>query len=127
MTEEKFFTPDAANQMLPLVRRIVDDILKAGQSIRSISVETEKPEEDPEVNRLMDQLDELFDELEALGCSYKDWNFSVGLVDFPSKLNGREVLLCWRSDEPDVRYYHELEAGYPGRKLIPKGSEEPKR
>jgi len=68
----------------------------------------------------MDQLDDLFDELESLGCSYRDWNFSQGLVDFPSVIHGQEALLCWRSDEPKVCYYHDLEAGYAGRLPIPK-------
>lgn len=116
----KFFTPESANQTLPLVKRIVDDILRVGRQIRSESMEIEKPEESPEINRLMDQLDELFDELEAIGCSYRDWNFSEGLVDFPAKMNDREVLLCWRSDESDVRFYHEIDAGFAGRKPIPK-------
>src|SRR3990167_1981757 len=101
MTTTKFFTPAEANKMLPLVKHIVTDILKNGQAIRNLSVNVEKPEEDPEINRLMDQLDELFDELESLGCSYRDWNFSEGLVDFPSMINGQEVLLCWRSDEKE--------------------------
>ena len=120
MNEIKFFTTNEANKMLPLVRRIVTDILKNGQAIRALSTELEEPEEDPEINRLMDQLDELFDELEALGCSYRDWNFSEGLVDFPSKIRGQEVLLCWRSDEKEVAFYHDLESGYAGRLPIPK-------
>ena len=120
MSQTRYFTPSEANHMLPLVRKIVSDILKNGQAIRALSVKMEKPEEDPEINRLMDQLDELFDELESLGCSYRDWNFSEGLVDFPSKINGKDVLLCWRSDEKSVLFYHDLESGYAGRLPIPK-------
>ena len=120
MPDVKLFTAKQANQMLPLVRKIVDDILECGQRIRSLSVETEKPEEDPGINRLMDRLDALFDELEALGCFYKDWNFSLGLVDFPSQISGRDVFLCWRNDEKEVLYYHEVESGFVGRRLIPK-------
>ncbi len=120
---EKFFTPETANQTLPLVKRIVDDILRAGRQIRSLSMEIEKPEDSPEINSLMDQLDELFDELEAIGCSYRDWNFTEGLVDFPAKVNGREALLCWRSDETEVRYYHDVDAGFAGRKSIPREAE----
>ncbi len=116
----KFFTPQEANKMLPLVRAIVADILTHGQAIHALSSQIEKPEEDPEINRLMDLLDELFDEIEALGCSYRDWNFSEGLVDFPAKINGQEVLLCWRSDEEKVLHYHDLESGYSGRLAIPK-------
>ena len=116
----KLFTLEEATKTLPLVQRIVADILKTGQAIRELSVEMEKPEEDPEINRLMDQLDELFEEIESIGCYYKDWNFSVGLVDFPAKISGREVMLCWKSDENEIRFYHDSEAGYAGRRLIPK-------
>lgn len=119
MSGVKYFTAHEANKMLPLVKTIVSDILKTGQAIRAISVNLEKPEEDPEVNRLMDQLDELLEELESLGCSYRDWNFSEGLVDFPAMVHGREVLLCWKSDESQVAHYHDLETGFAGRKLIP--------
>ena len=120
MTTTKYFTPTEANKMLPLVRRIVTDILKNGKDIRDLSVHVEKPEEDVQINHLMDQLDELFDELESLGCSYRDWNFSEGLVDFPAMIAGKEVLLCWRSDEAEVAYFHDLESGYAGRRAIPK-------
>jgi len=120
MVQPKYFTPAQANSMLPLVRKIVTDILKTGQVIRTLSSNIEKPEEDPEINRLMDQLDDLFEELEALGCSYRDWNFSEGLVDFPSMIHGQEVFLCWRSDEKEVLYYHDLESGFAGRLPIPK-------
>ncbi len=120
MTQTKIFTLEQAAKTLPLVKGIVADILKTGQAIRELSVEMEKPEEDPEINRLMDQLDELFEEIELLGCYYKDWNFTVGLVDFPAKVHGKEVMFCWRSDEDTIRYYHDSESGYAGRRLIPK-------
>jgi hypothetical protein len=120
MTKPKIFTLEQATKTLPLVERIVADILKTGQAVRELSVEMEKPEEDPQINRLMDQLDELFEEIESVGCYYKDWNFTVGLVDFPAKIQGKDVMLCWRSDEKEIRYYHDAETGYAGRRLIPK-------
>ena len=116
----KIFTLPQALKTLPLLKKIVADILKTGQSIRELSVEMEKPEEDPEINRLMDQLDELFEEVESLGCYYKDWNFTVGLVDFPSKIHGRDVMLCWKSDEDKILHYHDAEEGFAGRRPIPK-------
>ena len=116
----KIFTLKQAIKTLPLIKKIVTDILKAGHSIRELSVEMEKPEDDPEINRLMDLLDELFEEIESLGCYYKDWNFTVGLVDFPAKIHGRDVMLCWKSDEAHIQYYHDAEEGFAGRKLIPK-------
>ena|SRR3989344_8226320 len=121
MDELKLFTPKEANQTLPLVKRIVADILGTGDRIRALSAEIGKnAESDPQIIQWMDQLEELFEELELLGCSYKDWNFTVGLVDFPSVIGGQQVFLCWRSDEKELRYYHEIDAGFTGRKLIPK-------
>lgn len=120
MNETRFFTPSEANQTLPLVRRIVDDILAAGARIRERSVAVgAHAEEDPEIVALIETLEGLFEELEALGCSYKDGDFEMGLVDFPAMIGGREVMLCWRSDEPELRFYHDSEAGFAGRRPIP--------
>ena len=121
MDELKLFTPKEANQTLPLVKRIVSDILSTGDRIRALSAEIGKnSESNPQIIQWMNQLEELFEELELLGCSYKDWNFTVGLVDFPSVIGGQQVFLCWRSDEKELKYYHEIDAGFTGRKLIPK-------
>jgi hypothetical protein len=55
-------------------------------------------------------------ELEELGILLKDRR--LGLVDFPSEMNGRQVLLCWRLDEPEVQFWHELDSGYAGRQPL---------
>jgi hypothetical protein len=41
-----------------------------------------------------------------------------GLVDFPSERDGREVYLCWIDGEPDIGFWHELDAGYGGRRSL---------
>jgi hypothetical protein len=41
-----------------------------------------------------------------------------GLVDFPAELEGRHVFLCWRLDEPEVRFFHEETTGYSGRRPL---------
>jgi hypothetical protein len=46
----------------------------------------------------------------------KDLN--AGLIDFPARRDGREVLLCWRYGEPQVEFYHELHTGFAGRKRV---------
>ena len=121
MNKTKFFTVEKANKTLPLVKKIVKDILNAGQEIRTLSTRIGTgAEADPQVIRWMNQLEDLFQELEALGCSYRDWNFTAGLVDFPAMLNGEEVCLCWKSDEEELKYYHGLEEGFAGRRLISK-------
>ena len=58
-------------------------------------------------------------ELETIGCYYKDWGFDKGLIDFPARIGGEDVYLCWRSDENEVAWYHPVEGGYAGRRPIP--------
>ena len=41
-----------------------------------------------------------------------------GLIDFPAIRDGREVYLCWIDGEPDIGYWHELDAGYRGRRPL---------
>ena len=113
-TTKRLFTPALANKTLPLVRRIVRDILERGQELRAVAGK------DREARRRVEgELRPLLKELEMVGCSYKDWSFDMGLVDFPSRIDGQEVLLCWRSDEEAVTHYHTAEAGFAGRRPIP--------
>ena len=41
-----------------------------------------------------------------------------GLIDFPSIIGGKEVFLCWESDEDDIEFWHDLESGYGGRERL---------
>ncbi len=99
---EKFFTPKEANQILPDVKKIVEEILSKAHG---------EPLPEQRIKALMAQL-------EDMGCYYKDWNFEIGLVDFPAIIHGRQALLCWRSDEPEVAWFHGYEDGYAGRRRV---------
>mgnify|MGYP001187829940 FL=1 len=119
-TETKHFTPAEARKTLPLVRNIVRDILQATREMRLIAEEVEgKVEEDERIKKLAGDVTGFLEELEEIGCYYKDTNFQIGLVDFPAVIDGEEVYLCWRSDEEDIKYFHGIDAGYAGRRLIP--------
>lgn len=117
--DKKNFTPQEANKRLPLVKKIVSDILAKGAELKQIVISNEDVKEHSEYKKVMAQVNVLVDELESLGCFYKDWSFEKGLVDFPSVIDGREVMLCWQGDEPDVRWYHGVDTGYQGRSPIP--------
>jgi hypothetical protein len=41
-----------------------------------------------------------------------------GLIDFPALRDGREVYLCWIDGETDIAFWHELDAGFAGRREI---------
>ena len=116
---KKLFTVNEANRRLPLVKKIVGDILEKGRKLRQLSQRKNKEKMPVEYHTLSAEIESLMMELEDLGCFFKDWNFEIGLVDFPAKVDEKDVLLCWRSDEPHIRWYHPVEEGYLGRKLIP--------
>jgi hypothetical protein len=119
-TEIKYFTPAEARKTLPLVKNIVRDILLATREMRLIAEEINGGlEDDIRIKKLANDVNGFLSELEEVGCYYKDTKFQIGLVDFPAMIEGEEVYLCWRSDEEDILYYHEVDAGYLGRKLIP--------
>ncbi len=119
-TEIKYFTPSEAKKTLPLVKKIVKDILSTAKEIKLLAEESEGDvQNDPQFIKLINEVNSFLKELEEIGCFFKDVNFSIGLVDFPSVIDNKEVYLCWRSDEEDILYYHDIDAGYMGRKLIP--------
>ena len=117
MSAIKRFSPAEASKTLPLVKKIVNDILKCGRELQELY---ENDADKDSIESKTAELEELTSEIEAVGCEYKDWNFEIGLVDFPSEIEGRDVYLCWKSDEPGLMYYHGVNEGFADRKLIPK-------
>jgi hypothetical protein len=41
-----------------------------------------------------------------------------GLIDFPAVRDGEEVYLCWIDGEPEIDFWHGLDAGYGGRQPL---------
>lgn len=120
MADVKYFTPKEAVKTLPLVKKIVDDILREGKEIQFLMDQVGGDVQlNPEIPERLKTMQIYLKELQEVGCYYKDWDFSLGLVDFPSVIDGEEVFLCWRSDEETISYYHHPASGYAGRKAIP--------
>ena len=105
------YTPELATKTLPLVRRIVLDILSAERKLQLILQEHGEYAPLEPAYRI--------GELQDLGCSYKELNTDVGLVEYPSEIAGEEVLLCWRSDEDAVTHYYFPGDTYTDRQPIP--------
>jgi hypothetical protein len=59
--------------------------------------------------------DEL-DRVSALGGEIKD--VETGLVDFPGKRGGEDILLCWKLGEKKIEYWHSVEGGFASRRPI---------
>jgi hypothetical protein len=120
-TDTKYFTPAEARSTLPLVKKIVKDILDTTREMRLLAEDLSgNVEENPQLKKMAEEVNGFMNELEEIGCFFKDWNFTIGLVDFPSMINGKEVMLCWKSDEDDILYYHNVDEGFSDRKPIPK-------
>jgi hypothetical protein len=61
----------------------------------------------------------LSDEIEgvrALGGEVKD--LETGLVDFPGRRAGEEILLCWKLGEKSIEYWHPVDGGFASRRPI---------
>ncbi len=119
----KYFTAEEANQSLPYVSRVVDDITACYTRAVEIrrAIEHGRPAEGMEAlkneyEQAMDRLNMLIEELHAVGVELKD--FERGLLDFPSVYQDREVYLCWQRGEASVSSWHEVDAGYGGRQDI---------
>ncbi len=120
MLFNKYFTPLEAKKTLPLVKQIVRDIINSANDIKMFNFKDEKNlSENPVVAEHLERINRYVEELEELGCYYKDWNFEIGLVDFPAFIENEDVMLCWKSDEDDIKFYHNHTDGFAGRKPIP--------
>lgn len=119
MIDTKYFTPEEAEKTLPLVRQIVKDILNTAEEMRLMAKDIKGTlDENPDIQKMAGDIDGFMRELEEIGCLYKDWDFKIGLVDFPALIKGKEVYLCWRSDEDSISFYHNIDEGYDYRKPL---------
>jgi hypothetical protein len=69
-----------------------------------------------ERNRLAESIHSALERIQSTGCIVKD--IEVGLLDFPARINGEAVYLCWRLGEDRIRFYHSQDEGFSGRKPI---------
>lgn len=118
----KRFTLQQANSTLPLVRRVVADIVRvharAAQTRQMIEDVTGKQvvEAEAELARQLEQLSEFTAELAAIGAELKD--YEAGLIDFTGRHQGRDICLCWKLGEDQIAFWHEKDAGFAGRQPV---------
>jgi hypothetical protein len=128
------FTVEEARALLPQVgdlmrqtvaaydgfQRVRDELAALeAQRTRDNALALARPlrEKRAELGERYHTLQALLDEVGALGCLIK--GFDPPLVDFPSYRDGRIVLLCWHTDEPDLAYWHETTGNYYTRRPLP--------
>src|SRR5580700_1530463 len=118
----KKFKLAEANRSLPLVRRVVTDIVKTHERITTLqaSLESAKHKDQPpfqlQLDRQVEHLQNYVDELHEIGCDLKD--YQMGLVDFIGRHRGHDVCLCWKLGEETIAYWHEIQTGFAGRQPV---------
>ena len=125
-SQKKYFTVEEANailrKILPFVERLagtVEDVQELAEEVRPMFENAELNGGHPTGSLFVLEFQRLQKDIEAIqshGCVIKDP--SIGLLDFPSMRDDREVELCWRLGEDEIRYWHEVNAGYQGRQPI---------
>ena len=122
------YTATHANRALPLVRRIVADLVenfgKWESAVRQVELSShdnvlenaESERWQAETQRLAAEIDHCVRELSELGVETR--SIETGLVDFPGTLDGRDVYFCWMLGENEVTHWHERDAGFAERQPL---------
>jgi hypothetical protein len=122
----KLFTLEEANALLPRLRELLDDLTLHRDALREKAPRLEpilrtagangggRPGSEYGVEAYNLYL--AIGRIHELGVLLED--LDMGLLDFPHEREGRIVFLCWHPPEERVGYWHEIEAGYAGRRPL---------
>jgi hypothetical protein len=118
----KRFKLAEANRALPLVRRVVSDIVKTHEQMTDLQSQLEAAKHKDQaplqtrIDATMEHLQSYVDELHDIGCDLKD--YQMGLVDFIGRHRGHDVCLCWKLGEETIAHWHEIQTGFAGRQPV---------
>jgi hypothetical protein len=124
MTDERTYTVDEANAMLPelrerlaRVREARQVLLRTAEKIRgSVEADGGGTAGEPAYFEAKRTLAAEVEAFAAERILLRDPE--TGLLDFPGELDGRPVYLCWRADEELVGHWHDLTSGFAGRRPL---------
>jgi hypothetical protein len=130
---ERIFTLEEANAALGTIRPIAEEMVRRRRAI--VAAEEERAEIaltaagngaglnprqvaalDAVVRREREALAHCVEEIQAAGVQVKD--LDTGLLDFPSRRDDEDILLCWRVGEPEIGWWHTVEGGFAGRQPL---------
>ena len=122
-----YFTTNEANEALPDVIKKFEyalakknEVTKIEQQLQLSLSTTDSFEEyvtlKQKLNSVITKFYESVEILENTGVVVK--SIEQGLLDFPSKRFNEEVWLCWKYGETEIRFWHDKDSGFMGRKPI---------
>ena len=122
----RLFSVQEANALIPHLRALLIKVQSEKQRLLTMKPELEKAASlhvydwgmtrGAEYVRILDAFHQATRDIEELGVVVKD--FDTGLCDFPRRREGRVVFLCWKQDEEEVTWWHDIDTGFAGRQPI---------
>jgi hypothetical protein len=122
---EKHYTREEATSLLPQIRKwlarlnvLREDLQRCEKRLGGLTEQGNDIGGETVNNwiRALADMQELLAEFQRREIFIKD--LERGLLDFPALIGGREVFLCWESDEDAVEFWHDLETGFGGRERL---------
>ncbi len=125
----RYFSLEEAESLIPRLEETLGRVLAlkghAEQKVLHFHRQEKNPKANPvdlllarsQADFLVSQIEDELSEIAKLGCMPK--GLEPCLVDFPHRLCGREVYLCWKYGEKEISHYHGPEDGFAGRKPLP--------
>jgi len=122
-----YFSITDANKILPTVikkfnysKTLKNEIITIEQQIGSDSTSKTSMVDytilKQKLNRKVTEFYQSIEDLESLGVVLK--GLEQGLLDFPAKRFDEEIWLCWKEGETEIKFWHEKNSGFMGRKPI---------
>ena len=121
-----YFSVNDANKILPIVikkfnyaKKAKAEVMKMEQQLTSEITPTSLEEYTIIKRKLNSSITKFYqsiEDLENTGVSLK--GLDEGLLDFPAKRFDEEIWLCWKEGETEIKFWHEKDTGFMGRKPI---------
>jgi hypothetical protein len=122
-----YFTIAAANEALPKVIEKYKNLQKQKQEVQKLEAQLNTQMSvsfnladyvaiKQQLNAAVTKFYQLVEDLENTGVVLK--SLEEGLLDFPSKRFDEEVWLCWKEGEKEIKFWHEKDVGFIGRKPL---------
>lgn len=131
---QRTFTLDEAQTLLPILesllrtaidgKKLIETVdselqdlahrvfLRGGVLVNVVHMARRKAEREKTIQRVKDAIAEI----DATGVQVKD--LDIGLLDFPCRVDGEILLLCWKLGEQGITHWHGETEGFAGRKPI---------
>lgn len=121
MSDDGLFTVAEARALLAELRPVLDELVALRADAAELSAATQGgPLTDlgglPELKAAQARLDELLTSIQQRGVELKGW--APLLIDFPARLDGVDVLLCWLEGDAGLAWYHRTDLGFLGRRRL---------